>query len=578
MEKDRNMTTKMFTDLDILELEAFLNASDPSADGDTDAPAAQEDAVPEDDLQEDAAPESAFSDTQEPDEDTDDTEENTASAEDICDEVNETDETGEDAAAAEDVCDEPDETDETGEDAAAAEDVCDEPDETDETGEDEVPAAADDRKTTRRKRKTDGERKAGARTGDAEAPEEEEVDFLPELEELTDIGRTPAPDRTSPAAHAAGKTSAARFSGRGRKRSDENSSREVSRTPQRSKRPDDAPRRRSVPARQDEEKPPFPLHLALLVAIAAVILLAVVRLLLWNRGTELRVHSGQNSGKYIIEVNDNMVYLPDSKLEGHTDDGVTTILCLGNEPFSRDTSETGLAGQIASLGNVDVINAAFPGSQVTCENAQYSVESLDTMDDIFNLFYVSYAISIGDFSSLETVASAHTEDDTYRQSVDALKNTDFDKVDIIAVMYDGVDYINGMAMQNPDVPEELTTYVGSLTSSFQLLQAAYPYIRIVFLSPYYAEYNGASGRTTDIGNGTLVNYFQWAYDTCGSCSVSFLDNYYGSVNESNYTEYLSDGIHLNAAGATKVADHFVYKVVQDKYAEYDVSDLAVAGK
>ncbi len=612
------MTTKMFTDLDILELEAFLNASDPSADGDTDAPAAQEDAAPEDDLQDDAAPESAFSDTQEPDEDADDTGENTASAEDICDEVDETDETGEDAAAAEDVCDEPDETDETGEDAAAAEDVCDEPDETDETGEDaaaaedvcdepdetdetgedaaaaedvcdepdetdetgedEVPAVADDRKTTRRKRKTDGERKAGARTGDAEAPEEEEVDFLPELEELTDIGRTPAPDRTSPAAHAAGKTSAARFSGRGRKRSDENSSREVSRTPQRSKRPDDAPRRRSVPARQDEEKPPFPLHLALLVAIAAVILLAVVRLLLWNRGTELRVHSGQNSGKYIIEVNDNMVYLPDSKLEGRTDDGVTTILCLGNEPFSRDTSETGLAGQIASLGNVDVINAAFPGSQVTCENAQYSVESLDTMDDIFNLFYVSYAISIGDFSSLETVASAHTEDDTYRQSVEALKNTDFDKVDIIAVMYDGVDYINGMAMQNPDVPEELTTYVGSLTSSFQLLQAAYPYIRIVFLSPYYAEYNGASGRTTDIGNGTLVNYFQWAYDTCGSCSVSFLDNYYGSVNESNYTEYLSDGIHLNAAGATKVADHFVYKVVQDKYAEYDVSDLAVAGK
>ncbi len=594
------MTTKMFTDLDILELEAFLNASDPSADGDTDAPAAQEDAVPEDDLQEDAAPESAFSDTQEPDEDTDDTGENTASAEDICDEVNETDETGEDAAAAEDVCDEPDETDETGEDAAAAEDVCDEPDETDATGEDasvaedvsdelnetdetdENTAAAkvvrNDVKDTHRERKAGGERKAGARTGDAEAPEEEEVDFLPELEELTDIGRTPAPDRTSPAAHAAGKTSAARFSGRGRKRSDENSSREVARTPQRSKRPDGAPRRRSVPARQDEEKPPFPLHLALLVAIAAVILLAVVRLLLWNRGTELRVHSGQNSGKYIIEVNDNMVYLPDSKLEGHTDDGVTTILCLGNEPFSRDTSETGLAGQIASLGNVDVINAAFPGSQVTCENAQYSVESLDTMDDIFNLFYVSYAISIGDFSSLETVASAHTEDDTYRQSVDALKNTDFDKVDIIAVMYDGVDYINGMAMQNPDVPEELTTYVGSLTSSFQLLQAAYPYIRIVFLSPYYAEYNGASGRTTDIGNGTLVNYFQWAYDTCGSCSVSFLDNYYGSVNESNYTEYLSDGIHLNAAGATKVADHFVYKVVQDKYAEYDVSDLAVAGK
>ena len=329
-------------------------------------------------------------------------------------------------------------------------------------------------------------------------------------------------------------------------------------------------------AAEEDERPSFPIHLALLAAIAAVVVIAVIRLLIWNNGVELKVHSGQNSGKYIIEVNDNMVYLSDSKLEGHEDDGVTTVLCLGNEPFSQDTSENGLAGQIASLGNVNVINAAFPGSQVTCENAEYSVESLDTMDDIFNLFYVSYAVSIGDFSSLETVASAHTEDDTYQKAVDALKSTDFDKVDIVAIMYDGADYINGMAMQNPDVPDELTTYVGSLTNSFELLQNAYPYIRIVFMSPYYSEYDGASGRTTDIGNGTLVNYFQWAYDTCGSCSVSFLDNYYGSVNENNYTEYLSDGVHLNTAGAEKIADHFVYKVIQDNYAEYDVSSLAVA--
>ena len=505
------MTTKMFTDLDILELEAFLKESDRSAGEDADASASGVCV---------SAAENPAADTQTP----------AASGED----------------AGEDVL-------------SAAED--------ENTGEDAFSAAEDEANTDAVQ--VEGNTAAAV----PESGDEEEVDFLPELEELTEIGRTAA-------APAARKASSGHFSGRRGDRSGRRASGEGSRPgrPLRRKRPVGAPDRAPGPLRETQERPPFPLHLALLVAIVAVILIAIVRLVLWNRGTELKVHSGQNSGKYIIEVNDNMVYLPDSKLEGHTDDGVTTILCLGNEPFSQDTSGTGLAGQIASLGNVDVINAAFPGSQVTCENAQYSVESLDTMDDIFNLFYVSYAISIGDFSSLETVASAHTEDDTYQQSVDALKNTDFDKVDIIAIMYDGADYINGMAMQNPDVPEELTTYVGSLTNSFQLLQAAYPYIRIVFLSPYYAEYNGASGRTTDIGNGTLVNYFQWAYDTCGSCSVSFLDNYYGSVNENNYAEYLSDGIHLNAAGATKVADHFVYKVVQDKYAEYDVSDLAVAGK
>ncbi len=320
----------------------------------------------------------------------------------------------------------------------------------------------------------------------------------------------------------------------------------------------------------------LPLHLILPIVIVAVLVIAVVRFMVWSKGTDLHIDSSGNADRFNIEVNDNMVYLPDSKLEGHEDDGVTTILCLGNEPFSEDTSDTGLAGQIASLGNCNVINAAFPDSQVTCENAAYSTDSLDSMDDIFNLFYVSYAISIGDFSSLKTVASVHTEDPTYERSVEALENTDFSKVDMIAIMYDGIDYINGMAMQNPDVPDELTTYVGSLINSFQLIQEKYPYIRIVFLSPYYAEYDGASSRTTDLGNGTIVNYFQWAYDTCGDCSVSFLDNYYGSINETNYKDYLSDGIHLNAAGRTKVADHFVYKVLQDNYAEYNAQTLSVA--
>lgn len=391
----------------------------------------------------------------------------------------------------------------------------------------------------------------------AEAPDEEDGDGIcfVELEPVSGSRKSPAEAGTPDPA-------------RNRKEQDH------LRTPQR------VQREEKPQPMQHEEEPErakrLPLHLILPILIAAVLVIAIVRFFVWSKGSDLNIDKTGSEDRFNIEVNDNMVYLPDSKLEGHEDDGVTTILCLGNEPFSEDTSDSGLAAQIAKLGDCNVINAAFPDSQVTCENAVYSTENLDSMDDIFNLFYVSYAISIGDFSSLKTVASVHTEDPAYMNSVEALESTDFDKVDIIAVMYDGIDYINGMAMQNPDVPDELTTYVGSLINSFKLLQEKYPYIRIVFLSPYYAEYDGSSSRTTDLGNGTIVNYFQWAYDTCGSCSVSFLDNYYGSVNETNYKEYLSDGIHLNAEGRTKVADHFVYKVLQDNYDEYNAQTLSVA--
>lgn len=391
----------------------------------------------------------------------------------------------------------------------------------------------------------------------AEVPDEEDGDGIcfVELEPVSGSRKSPAETGTPDPA-------------RNRKEQDR------PRTPQRVQRGE---KPQHMPHEEEPERAKrLPLHLILPILIAAVLVIAIVRFFVWSKGSDLNIDKTGSEDRFNIEVNDNMVYLPDSKLEGHEDDGVTTVLCLGNEPFSEDTSDSGLAAQIAKLGDCNVINAAFPDSQVTCENAVYSTENLDSMDDIFNLFYVSYAISIGDFSSLKTVASVHTEDPAYMNSVEALESTDFDKVDVIAVMYDGIDYINGMAMQNPDVPDELTTYVGSMINSFKLLQEKYPYIRIVFLSPYYAEYDGSSSRTTDLGNGTIVNYFQWAYDTCGSCSVSFLDNYYGSVNETNYKEYLSDGIHLNAEGRTKVADHFVYKVLQDNYDEYNAQTLSVA--
>lgn len=323
------------------------------------------------------------------------------------------------------------------------------------------------------------------------------------------------------------------------------------------------------------------IHAVLLIAIAAVAVAAAVRFLIWNQGIDIQslgIDTEANKNRYNVEVNDSMIYLTDDQLAGHEDDGVTTILCLGDDPFSRDRTDTGLAGQIAALGggSVSVINAAFPSSQITCENATYQTDSIEDMDDIFNLFYVSYAITIGDFSSFETVASMHSDDPAYGEAVEALENTDFDKVDMIAIMYDASDYINEATMQNPDNPDELTTYVGSLSNSIKLLQEKYPYIRIVFLSPYYAEYDGESGRTTDRGNGTITNYFQWAYDTCSSDNISFLDNYYGSVNENNYEQYTSDGIHLNPDGCTKIADHFVWKVLEDNYDEYNVEEMAVA--
>lgn len=356
-------------------------------------------------------------------------------------------------------------------------------------------------------------------------------------------------------------------------------------------------RRERYSAQQQRQTPPphrgkrhkksrlYIVNLIVLIAIVALVVIIVVRFQVWNKGQEQNLDPSSESA-YSVEVNDNMVLLTDEDLAGHEDDGVNTIVCLGDAPFSDDTSEEGLAGQIAALSqtageSVNVINASFPNSQVACVNASYTTDTQEDMDDIFNLFYVSYAISIGDYSSLATVASVHTDDPQYAAAVEALQNTDWSTVDTLVVMYDASDYVNGSPIQNPDNDEDLTTYVTCLADSFQMIQDAYPYIRIIFMSPTYMLYedeNGdlQDGRTTDLGNGTLIQYWQWAFDTCGSASVSFIDNYYGSVNDSNYEEYLSDNIHLNALGRKKIADHFVYKVIEGNYGEYDANAFMVA--
>ena len=322
--------------------------------------------------------------------------------------------------------------------------------------------------------------------------------------------------------------------------------------------------------------PPIVIHLSIIALILIILAFAVWRLLLWNRGTVSDIDPDAQTTRYDIEVNDMMIKLTDSKLAGHPDDGELNILCLGGNPFSDERGEAGLAAKIGKLGKANVINGAFPDSQITCRNPEYDPSDQEGMDDIFNFFYVAYCISIGNFDAMDNVAAFHMDDDRYSAAIEALKNTDFDKVDMIALMYDSTDYINEMPIVNEGYRDELTTYVGSLKNGLELIQEAYPHIRIIFMSPTYSELDGGkSGRTTDLGNGTLIQYWQWAFDITGSCSVSFLDNYYGSINENNFGEYLSEGMHINEKGREKIADHFVYKAILDNYTEYDASSMAV---
>lgn len=298
------------------------------------------------------------------------------------------------------------------------------------------------------------------------------------------------------------------------------------------------------------------LHLLLLAVILFIGGFSVYRLVKWNQGTKLeKIDPNEDTSEFDIEVNDMIIPMDSSRLEGHEDDGVTTILCLGNNPFADDRSGGGLASLIAGKTNSTVYDCSFPDSSAACRYAVYNPEYTK---DHFNLYYVVESLRNSDLTAIASIAGDES-DPRYQEAVDVMKTVDMDKVDIMIIMYDSTDYNNGTPSDNPDNAYDVTAFTGGLRTSLKNIQEAWPYIRIFVMSPTYAQYmdedgNLHNGTTTDLGNGTLNHYLLKEIDASMDCGVSFIDNYFGTINEDNYKEYMRDYMHVNQAGREKLAD------------------------
>lgn len=297
-------------------------------------------------------------------------------------------------------------------------------------------------------------------------------------------------------------------------------------------------------------------HIVILSVIAIVFAVVVFKLYMWNKGVPSDYDPDNLSDEFDIETLDVIFPLLSSSLEGHEDDGVTTILCLGNDPFSQNKGdENGLAELIASKTGATVYNGSFTGSCVTPANASY-----DDNDwiDAFSMPYLTNAICSGDFTNIKTVAKSHGDDPDFISTIEMLEGLDMNTVDIICIMYDGRDYIEQRGSDDPNNPYSIVAYSGALNYALSGIKETYPFIRIVVMSHTYClTPDGESGDKVDFGNGTLSHYLLKAIDVAEFNGVSIIDNFYGTINEDNYSDYMTDYIHFNDKGRELLAQRFV---------------------
>lgn len=298
-------------------------------------------------------------------------------------------------------------------------------------------------------------------------------------------------------------------------------------------------------------------HVIFFIVLAALFLITIIRLLIWNKGQSTGYDPNESTTEFDVELLDYIQPLDPAVLKDREDDGITSVLILGNDPFADDRSENGLASLIEKESGAVLYNCAFPGSTIAMKNAEY--DSSYPLDGL-SLYWSAAALCNQNFDLMEVIVQ-DLNSESASAALDTIKNVELTKVDALVILYDLQDYMGRRIVYDENNNRNLNTVYGALNATIQLFQEEYPYIRIYMLSPTYGTFTEGDGTTydcdrDDLGNGTLVDYINWELEASRINGITFIDNYYGAVSMDN-PDCLTDGFHLNQKGRQRVAERFM---------------------
>lgn len=258
-----------------------------------------------------------------------------------------------------------------------------------------------------------------------------------------------------------------------------------------------------------------------------------------------------------IETMDYIIPLFLSEGMENEDDGINTVVCFGNSPFSDDRgSKDNLCNMIAKqVEDTVVYNFSFADSTLSHLNMEGAY--------MFSFYWLTTGFCLDNYSIYENLEQYENYDPVWDETIAQMHALDFNTVDTIVIMYDGTDYLLGRPIYNIANSTDPTQFTGALTAGIELIQTYYPHIRIIVSSPTYAfgvEEDGSyvSSDIKTYGETFLSTYVVKQSDAAYALSVSFLDNIYGTIHEDIAADYLTDNIHLNLEGrrllAGRIAD------------------------
>lgn len=319
------------------------------------------------------------------------------------------------------------------------------------------------------------------------------------------------------------------------------------------------------------------IHIVLIAVVILCILIIFFKFKNWGI-TFNHDEIFQNGDGAYIDTYDCILPLRDAEhnaLPLKTSDGLNIVL-FGNSPFSDDrNSRDGLGNMIAAMAgdrienadaNVTVYNCSISGSYMATEGSSFTAER---PWDAFTLYWMSLIttdIPANDYYGAGMDALGEDTPEEIAEVRKTLAEIDFDKVDVIAIMYDGTDYLMGHPVSDAADYTPIQQFIPHLDAALDIFLDNHPDIRIIVLSPPYAfsdqldengEYISSDIYVYGESQQTLSRYAIMEYHLCAEKGVTFIDNIYGTFNEDEAKDYLIDNLHLNVEGRRKIAERFI---------------------
>ena len=230
------------------------------------------------------------------------------------------------------------------------------------------------------------------------------------------------------------------------------------------------------------------------------------------------------------------------------------IVVLGDSIYGLYRDETGACAKLEQyLGKV-VFNGALGGTSMGRleENRGSSY-----VKDAFSMVSLSKAIVSGDFRLQEHTEMKENGTAYFSESIAALKEIDFSKVEILMISHCVNDYHAGEVIYGENVEDEYT-YAGALRNTLTMLKKTYPDLRIILLTPPFTWYTelGLTCEEYVRGGNVLADYVDAQYAIAEEMNVEVIDLYHDLFPHETWEDwqkYSIDGIHPNEAGGELLA-------------------------